>query len=83
MFVPHFHMKFEKKRSVEMLNIDVSKRCCKFSDYPICSPCTLSLPPGNIGKPYCFLVLSGGRERVHWEQMVQLRCLIRKIDKAF
>ena len=37
---------------------------------PICSQCTLSLPPQNIRKPYSFLMFSGGRERVHWEQMV-------------
>ena len=27
-----------------------------------------STPPENIRKPYCFLMFSGGRERVHWEQ---------------
>ena len=33
----------------------------------ICSQCTVSLPPENIRKPYGFLMFSGGRERVHWE----------------
>ena len=32
-------------------------------------PITLSVPPENIRKPYGFLMFSGGRERVHWEQM--------------
>ena len=36
---------------------------------PICSQCTLSLPPENIRKPYGFLMFSGGTEKVHWEQM--------------
>ena len=31
--------------------------------YPVRSQCTLSLPPENI------ILLSGGRERVHWEGM--------------
>ena len=35
----------------------------------ICFQCTLSLPPENIRKPYVFLIFSGGRERLHWEQM--------------
>ena len=40
-----------------------------FKQYkPICSQCTLSLPTENIRKPYSFLMFSGGRERVHWEQ---------------
>ena len=29
----------------------------------------LSLPPEDIKKPYGFLIISGGRERLHWEQM--------------
>ena len=36
---------------------------------PIFSQCTLFLPPENIRKPYGFLMFSGGRESVHWEQM--------------
>ena len=32
-------------------------------------PMILSLPPGNIKKPYGFLMFSGVRERVHWKQM--------------
>ena len=36
---------------------------------PICFQCTLFLPPENIRKPYGFLMFSGGREKVHWEQM--------------
>ena len=32
-------------------------------------PVHLSLPPGNIRKPYGFLMFPGGRRRVHWEQM--------------
>ena len=36
---------------------------------PICSLCTLSLPPENIRKPKGFLIFSGGREKVLWEQM--------------
>ena len=36
---------------------------------PIRSQCTLSLPPENIRKPWGFLMLSGGRERMHWERM--------------
>ena len=32
----------------------------------------LSLPPENIRKPLSFLIFSGGRERVHWEQIVAL-----------
>ena len=39
---------------------------------PICSQCTLSLPPVNIRKLQGFPVFSGCRERVHWEQMGQL-----------
>ena len=35
----------------------------------ICSQCTLSLPSKIIRKPLSFLKFSGGRERVHWEQM--------------
>ena len=35
----------------------------------ICSQCNLSLPPENISKPYSFLMFSGGRESVRWEQM--------------
>ena len=27
-------------------------------------------PPENIRKPYGFLMFSGGRESVHWEQIV-------------
>ena len=30
-----------------------------------------SPPPENIRKPYGFLMFSGGRERMHWEQMGQ------------
>ena len=33
------------------------------------SQCIFSLPPENIRKPYGFLMLSGGRGRVHWQQM--------------
>ena len=32
-------------------------------------PMHLSLLPENIRKPDGFLMLSGGRERVHWEQI--------------
>ena len=32
-------------------------------------PCTLSLPPENIRKPYSFLMFPGDRGRVHWERM--------------
>ena len=32
-------------------------------------PNTLSLPPENIRNPSGFLMFSGGRERMHWEQM--------------
>ena len=32
-------------------------------------PMHLSLPPEDIKKPYGFLIISGGRERLHWEQM--------------
>ena len=31
-------------------------------------PNTPSRPPENIGKPYGFLMFSGGRERVYWER---------------
>ena len=31
-------------------------------------PNAFSLPPKNIGNPYGFLIFSGSRERVHWEQ---------------
>ena len=31
--------------------------------------CALSVPPESIRKPYGFLMFSGGREKVHWEQM--------------
>ena len=34
--------------------------------------CTLSAPFENIRKSYGFLMFSGSRERVHWEQMSQL-----------
>ena len=34
-------------------------------------PCTLSLSPGNIRKPYSFLKFSGCRERLHWERIGQ------------
>ena len=40
-----------------------------FQVEPIGSQRTLSLPPENIRKPYGFLLLSEGRERVHLEQM--------------
>ena len=35
---------------------------------PICSQCTLSLTPENIRNPYGFLMFSGDRKMVHWEQ---------------
>ena len=35
--------------------------------WPICSQCTLSLPPESIRKPYGFLMFSGSTERVDWE----------------
>ena len=45
------------------------------------------LPPENIRKLYCFLMFSGGRERVHWKQMGQYRSAFRtlpiRFDKAF
>ena len=34
---------------------------------PIRPRYTLSLPPENIRKPYGLLMLSRGRERVHWK----------------
>ena len=37
---------------------------------PVCSHCTLSLPPENIKNPDGFLIFSGNRERVHWKQWV-------------
>ena len=40
-----------------------------FTCQHIRSQCTLSLHPENIRKPLGFLKFSGGRERVHWEQM--------------
>ena len=61
---------FVISRAVSELNHrDVLNRT---SDWPICSQCTFSLPPENIRKPYIFLMFSGDRERVHWEQMGQL-----------
>ena len=33
------------------------------------SQCTLSLPPEDIRKPNGFLIVSRGRERVHWERL--------------
>ena len=41
----------------------------KFRVLILASQCTLSLPPKNIRKSNGFLMFSGGRERVHWEQM--------------
>ena len=35
----------------------------------ISSQCTLSLPLENTRKHYGFRMISGGRERVHWERM--------------
>ena len=35
----------------------------------ICFQCTLLLLPENVRKPYDFLMLSRGRERMFWEQM--------------
>ena len=32
------------------------------------SQCTLSLPPEDIRKPNGFLIVSRGRERVHWNE---------------
>ena len=52
---------------ISFLAILEKKRKEKFSK-PICSQCTLSLPTENIKKTG-FLMVSGGRERVHWEQM--------------
>ena len=37
--------------------------------YPVCSQCTLFLPLENIRKPKGFLLFSGVREKVHWEQL--------------
>ena len=34
--------------------------------------CTLSLPPENIRKSCGFLLFSGDREKVHWEEMDEL-----------
>ena len=48
----------EKEKSVSHLAIET-----------IFSQCTLSPFLENIRKPYDFLMFSGGRERVHWEQM--------------
>ena len=39
-------------------------------DLTLRSPYTLCLPLENIKKPYGFLIVSGGRERVQWERMV-------------
>ena len=38
---------------------------------PILSQCALSPPPESIRNPYGFFMLSGGRQRVHWERMGQ------------
>ena len=43
---------------------------------PICSQLILSLPPGNIKKPYSFLIFPASRERVHWKQMRVKSCLL-------
>ena len=37
--------------------------------WPTCSQRTLSLTFENVRKPHGFLMFSGGRERVHWEQV--------------
>ena len=49
------------------------KRFLSQACWPIFSQCTLSLPPENIGKTYGFLMFSGGREGVDWEQMGQFK----------
>ena len=41
----------------------------KCFNWPIGSQCTLSLSPENIRKPEGFLIISGGRERVHWKKI--------------
>ena len=53
--------------NVLFLNIVKFRRY--FDVLPIYFQCTLSLPLENIRKPYGFLMLSGGRERVHWKQI--------------
>ena len=37
--------------------------------WPICSQCIFSLLSENIRKSYGFLIFSGGREKMHSEQM--------------
>ena len=59
----------EKRIQFSEYIIFVVKICNKLVCYPICSQCTISLPPGNISKLYGFLVFSGVRQRVQWEQM--------------
>ena len=52
------------------ISSNVKNKCWKSEHCkPIRFQCTLSLPPENIRKSYDFLMFSGGKERVHWEEI--------------
>ena len=49
----------------------------------MCSQCTLSPAPENIGKPYGFLMFSGGREAVYfWKKWVKQEAFSHKVSKS-
>ena len=56
-------------RILYVLMISLSNQNVSRHLWPICSQCTLSVPPENIRKPYGFLMFSGSREGLHWKQM--------------
>ena len=60
-----------KRRNYQEINTVLANKWVSESyiAWLISSQCTLSLPLENIRKHYGFQMISGGRERVHWERM--------------
>ena len=50
---------------------DVNQKTIKFSGFVLIHlfQCIFSISPENIRKSYGFLMISGGRERLHWKQI--------------
>ena len=66
------NMDFKKKKKFtnkQPLHKKLVTSVLSLISQPVRSQCTLSLPSENIRKLKGFLMFSGDRERVHWEQM--------------
>ena len=78
-FANYCVIQFSWKKAVELLSNISSIMIFSYIPLFIRSQCTLSLPTENIKKPYSFLMVSGGRERVCWVWLFKCSKTIRKI----